>query len=193
MDQAFKVLTLPDRDAQTPASGPHYISLEEMLQIFTGFLHRQYPVIGVASLLIMALAAVYLFTTPPSFTAVAKLMIDSSRKVQPFQQQMIGDISPESWSVDSQVEVLQSENVALAVIKELPLTEDPDFVAPYDGLFFHDQGIGVEPLGVEPLWIVGRAAFRICTHPSCDRAVAIAPEDQSRGPDLCHEHRVPIT
>src|SRR5262249_58070976 len=73
MDQAFKVLTLPDRGAQTPASGPHYISLEEMLQIFTGFLHRQYPVIGVAFLLIMALAAVYLFTTPPSFTAVAKL------------------------------------------------------------------------------------------------------------------------
>src|SRR5262252_4911318 len=149
MDQAFKVLTLPDRGAQTPASGPHYISLEEMLQIFTGFLHRQYPVIGVAFLLIMALAAVYLFTTPPSFTAVAKLMIDS-RKVQPFQQQMIGDISPESWSVDSQVEVLQSENVALAVIKELHLTEDPDFVAPNDGLFSTIKGWVLNPLVLNP-------------------------------------------
>jgi succinoglycan biosynthesis transport protein ExoP len=149
MDQAFKVLTLPDRGAQTAAPGPHYISLEEMLQIFTGFLHRQYPVIGVAFLLIMALAAVYLFTTPPSFTAVAKLMIDS-RKVQPFQQQMIGDISPESWSVDSQVEVLQSENVALAVIKGLHLTEDPEFVAPNDGLFSTIKGLVLNPLVLNP-------------------------------------------
>src|SRR5262249_37326867 len=136
----------PDRVAQTPAPGPDYTSPEEMFQIFTGFLHRQYPVIGVAFLLVMALAAVYLFTTPPSFTAVAKLMIDS-RKVQPFQQQIIGDISPESWSVDSQVEVLQSENVALAVIKELHLTEDPEFVAPYDGLFSTIKALVLNPFG----------------------------------------------
>ena len=126
MHQTLKVPTLPDRDAQTAAPGPDYMSLEELFRMFTGFLYRQYPVIGVAFLLIMALAAVYLFTTPPSFTAFAKLIIDS-RKVQPFQQQMVGDISnsADSWSVDSQVEVLQSENVALAVIKELHLTEIP--------------------------------------------------------------------
>ena len=146
MHQTLKSLTLPDRGAQTPALGPDYLSLEELFRIFTGFLYRQYPVIGVAFLLIMALAAVYLFTTPPSFTAAAKLMIDS-RKVQPFQQQMIGDISPESWSVDSQVEVLQSENVALAVIKELHLTEDPEFVAPDDGLFSRIKEWVLNPFG----------------------------------------------
>ena len=72
MHQTLKSLTLPDRGAQTPALGPDYLSLEELFRIFTGFLYRQYPVIGVAFLLIMALAAVYLFTTPPSFTAFAK-------------------------------------------------------------------------------------------------------------------------
>src|SRR6516162_7678415 len=144
MHQTLKVPTLPDRDAQTAAPGPDYMSLEELFRMFTGFLYRQYPVIGVAFLLIMALAAVYLFTTPPSFTAFAKLMIDS-RKAQPFQQQMVGDISPESWSVDSQVEVLQSENVALAVIKELHLTEDPEFVAPDDGLFSTIKGLMLNP------------------------------------------------
>jgi succinoglycan biosynthesis transport protein ExoP len=76
-------------------------------------------------------------------------MIDS-RKVQPFQQQMIGDISPESWSVDSQVEVLQSENVALAVIKGLHLTEDPEFVAPNDGLFSTIKGLVLNPLVLNP-------------------------------------------
>jgi polysaccharide biosynthesis transport protein len=82
----------------------------------------------------MALAFVHLFTTPPTFTAQAKLLIDS-RKVQVFQRQsVLGEIPPDPWSVDSQVEVLQSENVALAVIKDLHLTEDPDFMAPRGGL-----------------------------------------------------------
>src|SRR5260370_22381764 len=94
----------------------------------------------------MALAAVYLFTTPRSFTAVAKLRIDS-RKVQLFQQQsqqmVLGD---DSWSVDSQVEILQSENVGLAVIKDLHLTEDPEFVAPSDGLIRTIMGLVSNPL-----------------------------------------------
>ena len=146
MLQTLKAPTLPDRGAQPPAPGPDYISPEELLKIFTGFLHRQYRVIGVAFLLTMALAAVYLYTTPPSFTAVAKLMIDS-RKVQLFQQQsqqmVMGD---DSWSVDSQVEILQSENVVLAVIKDLHLTEDPEFVAPSDGLIRTIMGLVSNPL-----------------------------------------------
>jgi succinoglycan biosynthesis transport protein ExoP len=83
----------------------------------------------------MVLAVVYLFTTPSSFTAQAKLLIDT-RKNQLFQQQsVLGDIPPDPWSVDSQVEILQSENVALAVIKELHLTADPEFMSPREGLF----------------------------------------------------------
>src|SRR5215475_14469159 len=130
MLQTFKTPTLPYRGAQTQGPGPDYASLEELFRIFTGFLHRQYPVIIAAFLLIMTLAAVYLFTTPPSATAFAKLMIDS-RKVQLFQQQsVLGDIPFDTQSgdsqVDSQVEVLLSENVLLAVIKDLHHTEDPE-------------------------------------------------------------------
>jgi polysaccharide biosynthesis transport protein len=140
MLQTFKTPTLPYRGAQTPAPGPDYASLEELFKIFTGFLHRQYPVIVVAFLLTVALAAVYLFTTPPSFTALAKLMIDA-RKVQLFQQQsVLGDAPPDPWSIDSQVEVLQSENVALAVIKDLHLTKDPQFLWPKLGLFSAIKG-----------------------------------------------------
>jgi len=149
MLQTFKAPTLPYRGAQTPASGPgpDYISLEELFKVFTGFLHRQYPIIVACFLLIMALAAVYLLTTPPSFTAFAKLMIDS-RKVQLFQQQsVLGDTPPDTWSVDSQVEVLLSENVALAIIKDLHLTEDPEFVAPDDGLFSTIKGWVLNPFG----------------------------------------------
>jgi polysaccharide biosynthesis transport protein len=140
MLQTFKTPTLPYRGAQTLAPGPDYASLEELFKIFTGFLHRQYPVIVVAFLLTVALTAVYLFTTPPSFTAFAKLLIDT-RKVQLFQQQsVLGDAPPDPWLVDSQVEVLQSENVALAVIKDLHLTKDPQFLWPKLGLFSAIKG-----------------------------------------------------
>src|SRR5262245_47632002 len=140
MLQTFKAPTLPYRGAQAPASGPNYASLEELFKIFTGFLHRQYPVIIAGFLLIMTLAAVYLFTTPPSFTALAKLMIDT-RKVQLFQQQsVLGDAPPDPGLIDSQVEVLQSENVALAVIKDLHLTKDPQFLWPKLGLFSAIKG-----------------------------------------------------
>ena len=138
MLQTFKTPTY--RGAETPAPGPDYASLEELFKIFTGFLHRQYPVIVVAFLLTVALTAIYLFTTPPSFTAFAKLLIDT-RKVQLFQQQsVLGDAPPDTLLVDSQVEVLQSENVALAVIKDLHLTKDPQFLWPKVGLFSAIKG-----------------------------------------------------
>jgi succinoglycan biosynthesis transport protein ExoP len=147
MLQTLKAPTLSDRGAQAPVLGPDYISLEELFKISTGFLHRQYPVVVVAFLLIMALAAVYLFTTPPSFTAFAKLMIDT-RKVQVFQQQsVLGDIPPDPGSVDSQVEVVLSENVALAVIKDLHLTEDPEFVGPSRGLISTIMRLVMNPFG----------------------------------------------
>jgi succinoglycan biosynthesis transport protein ExoP len=105
----------------------------EMLFSFLRILRRQYPLILFVALLVAAAAAVYLFTTPPSFTGTAKLIIDT-RKVQLFQQQsVLGDIPIDSSSVDSQVEILKSENIALAVIKELRLTEDPEFVNPRAG------------------------------------------------------------
>jgi succinoglycan biosynthesis transport protein ExoP len=142
MFQTLKTPTLIDRGAQTPAPGQGFdhLSLDELFKIFTSFLHRQYRVIVVAFLLMMALAAVYLFTTPPSFTAFAKLLIDS-RKVQLFQQQsVLGETPADPGSVDSQVEILLSENVLLPVIKELHLTEDPEFVAPDDDLFSTIKG-----------------------------------------------------
>ena len=70
----------------------------------------------------------------PSYTAQAQLLIDA-RKVQVFQQQSIlGDIPIDTAQVESQVEILKSENIASAVIKNLHLTEDPEFVGSGGGL-----------------------------------------------------------
>jgi len=137
MLQTLKSPIRPDRGA--PA--PQYLSHAELLDISTGFLQRQYPVIVFTLLVMMALAAIYVLSAQPKYTAQAKLLIDT-RKVQLFQQQsVLGDIPPDPASVDSQVEILQSENVARAVIKELHLTEDPEFMSPRGDLVSAIKGI----------------------------------------------------
>lgn len=110
------------------------LSAAETLRAFVSFLRRQSPVIVFVTLLALALGATYVVTARPSFTATAQLLIDA-RKVQVFQQQSIlGDIPVDTAQVESQVEVLKSENVASAVIKKLHLTEDPEFVGSGGGL-----------------------------------------------------------
>ena len=110
------------------AASPEYASSAEVLKSSIGFIRRQYPVILFFLLLAVGVAIVYLFIAPPRYTAQAKLMIDT-RRVQLFQQQsVLGDIAVDSAAVDSQVEALKSENVALPVIKDMHLTEDPEFV-----------------------------------------------------------------
>ena len=137
MLQTLKSPIRPDRGA--PA--PQYLSHAELLDISTGFLQRQYPVIVFTLLVMMALAAIYVLSAQPKYTAQAKLLIDT-RKVQLFQQQsVLGDSPPDPASVDSQVEILQSENVARAVIKELHLTEDPEFMSPRGDLVSAIKGI----------------------------------------------------
>jgi len=101
---------------------------------FLGFVRRQLSIIAVVTLLSLVLAVVYLINASPSFTAQATMIIDT-RKSNLFQQQaIIGDIQVDSATVESQVEVIRSENIALAVIKDLRLADDPEFVGPGGGL-----------------------------------------------------------
>ena len=110
------------------------VSGAESLRSFVGFFRRQFSVIIFVTLLAIVLGTIYMITARPSYTAHAQLMIDA-RKVQIFQQQsVLGDIPIDTAQVESQVEVLRSENVALSVINNLHLTEDPEFVGSGGGL-----------------------------------------------------------
>ena len=93
-----------------------------------GVLKRQWPlVVGVLALLV-GISLVYLFTAQPKYRANVLLLIDT-RKFQLFQQQSgLGEVPMDTAAVTSQVEVLRSQSVANAVVKELRLTEDPEFV-----------------------------------------------------------------
>jgi succinoglycan biosynthesis transport protein ExoP len=113
--------------AELPGPGEFFAS-------FSRLIRRQFPVIVSIVFAMLFLGVVYLVTTPPSYTSQATMIIDT-RKVQVFQQpSIVGDVAVDSAMVVSQVEVLKSEDVALAVIKELQLTSDPEFVSHGGGL-----------------------------------------------------------
>ena len=110
-------------------------SASETLQFILDFIRRRYWVIAFATVLAIAIGIVYVFTTPPSFTATATMLIDT-QNAHLFQQQSVSDLSTaiDPSLVESQVEILKSERIALAVIKKLNLTADPKFIGPSRGL-----------------------------------------------------------
>src|SRR5262249_38504788 len=75
------------------------------------------------------LGVVHLKTTPPIYTAHAKLMIDSGKARAAQQQALPGTYIPIDFAeILTQVEVLKSDNIGLSVIKDQQLTKNPAFV-----------------------------------------------------------------
>ena len=151
MQQAFGNNMLQLNKAQSaigrePAE-PEIVSGAETLQFLVSFVRRQFPVIAFVTLLAVVLGAIYLITARASFTAQAQMMIDA-HKLQVFQQQSIlGDVPIDTAQVQSQIELLKSENVASAVIKNLHLTEDPEFVGSGGGLLGAIFSFVLSPFG----------------------------------------------
>ena len=98
------------------------------------FIRRQYHVIAFVAAITIAMGFIYVLTTPPSYTATATMIIDT-KKLQIFQQQSLFTDAPmDLGAIESQVEILKSERIALDVIKKLHLDEDPEFLNSGGGL-----------------------------------------------------------
>jgi len=116
-----------DLEAETP-------SLQRSISAAKGVLVRQYPIMLFIVAIFVGAAALYVLTAPRKYTSTASLIIDS-RKVNMLQQQNSApDMPIEAAMIDSQVEILKSETIALAVIKDLRLADDPEFSQPGGGL-----------------------------------------------------------
>lgn len=111
------------------------VSISELVEQITGFIRRQLPIFIFITACSIGLGLTYLFATPARYTAHAMLLIDSS-KVRMLQQQQssLGDVPLDTAQVETQVEVLKSENIGLAVIRDLRLTESPEFSGAGGGL-----------------------------------------------------------
>jgi succinoglycan biosynthesis transport protein ExoP len=119
-------LALPEPTERVPAGN----GVADLIS----FLRRQSTIIVAVLLVALGVGVLYLINTPASYTAQATMIIDTHKNNVFQQQQLIGDSPVDTAMVESQVEVLRSENIALAVIKQLRLTDDPEFVGPGGGL-----------------------------------------------------------
>jgi succinoglycan biosynthesis transport protein ExoP len=118
------------------------LSISELVEQLSGFVRRQYPIFVFITSCCLALGLVYLFTTPATFTSHAMLLIDSS-KLHILQQQdtPMSDVPIDTEQVETQVEILKSENIGLSVVKDLKLAQDPEFIGPGSGLIGWISGL----------------------------------------------------
>lgn len=97
--------------------------LSELYEFVVGIFRRQlFTVLSIAAL-VAAAGTLYALVTPPTYTARATMIIDKGTA----QVQLGGVISEVPTEVDSQIQLIKSEAVALAVAKKLKLADDPEF------------------------------------------------------------------
>ncbi|RXG85983.1 polysaccharide biosynthesis tyrosine autokinase [Bradyrhizobium vignae] len=129
-----------DRDFVEADNSPS-MSLASYIDI----MRRQLPTMLAIVSACVIVALLYLFTAAPLYTSTAQMVIDT-RKVQLFQQQsVLGDIAIDSATVETQVEILKSENISLAVIRDVHLIDDPEFTSGVGGLFGAMLGLVSNP------------------------------------------------
>jgi capsular exopolysaccharide synthesis family protein len=91
------------------------------------FIKRYYATISIATLIGILLAAAYAFTAVPLFTARTQIIIDPSLPQAMHDQGSNGIFAIDNAQVESQLEVLRSEKIAMAVIDQLKLGDNPAF------------------------------------------------------------------
>jgi polysaccharide biosynthesis transport protein len=110
-------------------------SVSEMFEFIIGFVRRRLVIILFALVLVTALGEVLVIKIlPAKFAATATLIIDT-RKYEMFQHTtMVGDTSFDQAAIESQLEILKSENIALTVIRKLQLADESEFGKPKPGM-----------------------------------------------------------
>ena len=92
---------------------------------------RQFRVVVASSILAIIAGLGYIATTLPLYTASSVVLIDN-RRLRAVQDSY--DIAPggleQASALDSQVELLKSERIGLAVVDKLQLNRDQDFLRP---------------------------------------------------------------
>jgi succinoglycan biosynthesis transport protein ExoP len=112
-------------DHESPLGAKEEQSLD--LSKVIAFFQRKWRSITLIFLFSLALAAIYLLVTPAQYTATSLLMLDTRRLQLLQQQSLLSELSFDAPAVESQLEVLKSEAIALSVINKLDLVNDPEY------------------------------------------------------------------
>lgn len=97
------------------------------LKAVVSLLRRQLRLILATVLLALALAVGYLMVVKPVYTATALVMVDPAQKSLLYAEETPLSVSGENARVESEVEILRSPAVGLAVVKDQNLVADPEF------------------------------------------------------------------
>jgi succinoglycan biosynthesis transport protein ExoP len=98
----------------------------DFLEFFAAVIRQQFLAIIAATILAAGLGLAYVYTAVPTYAAKATLIIDPG-KTQAQLGGMLREMPIVAMEAESQIQLIRSEAVALAVIKKLNLTEDPEF------------------------------------------------------------------
>ena len=107
---------------------------------------RQYKVIAGITIAIVLAAIGYIVVATPIYTSTADILLDGRQFGAVDVSRDQANLSFNSTAIESQVEVLKSEKIALSVIEKLGLTADPEFTAE-------------SPIGKLVSMVVGRVQF----------------------------------
>ncbi|MBR1287766.1 Wzz/FepE/Etk N-terminal domain-containing protein [Bradyrhizobium ottawaense] len=97
-------------------------------------LRRQWPIIAVCTGASLALVIVYLIMAQPMYTANARIMMDTRQAQVLDKDSNANSALIDTGYVDSQVEVINSDDLILSVVRRLKLTDDPEFNGSNPGL-----------------------------------------------------------
>lgn len=106
-----------------PKQAEDFIDLERV----GSALRRQWHVILASVILFLALGVLYLVTAVPQYTATASLLLDRNARNIADQLSALQGLPEDESSILSQVELIRSEKIGLAVVDSLGLTVDPVF------------------------------------------------------------------
>ncbi|KRA45706.1 Wzz/FepE/Etk N-terminal domain-containing protein [Devosia sp. Root635] len=97
------------------------------LRAIFGLLRRQFRLIVVTVVAVVALATLVAFTLTPTFTSSALILVDPSNKNLLAPEAQMNSSAADSARIDSEVELARSDNVLLRAIRDENLVTDPEF------------------------------------------------------------------
>ena len=119
MLQISKPRAVEDRGAEDYGrTEPEAASAVALIEALFRVVRRQFAIIAFVSVLTIALGVLYLFVTPLTFKAEATMLIDRGKFLDQPKQQLFADAPVDAASVESEIEILKSDNIARAVIKK---------------------------------------------------------------------------
>ncbi len=121
--QRHDPLTMADYDKSGLTA--EFIDIDAALAI----IRRQWRIVLAAIAVAGAIGIAFAATAVPVYSATATLLIDRNNSQIVEQLSTIGGVIEDEASILSQVEVLQSETIGLAVVDSLKLTENQEFRA----------------------------------------------------------------